>query len=108
MNQVYWMLFLMLFPIMSLFTSLVTIALWFLQRKRVDDAKTLLVFGTIGAIGGYLVAFLYFYITRSESIVSLLNLSLLGLFIGSGYSMMLTPAFWKFKRSRGQTKESNQ
>lgn len=76
---------------MCFFTNFV-VAIILLFRKnneRKKEAKRMLIVGAFGSIAGYIIALLYFYLTRGGSFSSLTELSFIGFLVGAGYSMIL-------------------
>lgn len=87
MDNLYYTIFFIAFPVMCLFSNLVASVFW-LFGERKQEAKLLLVSGCIGAIFGYFIALTYFLIARDISTVELFELSTIGLLVGSGYLML--------------------
>jgi hypothetical protein len=69
-------------------THIVIACVWLLGDRRREALRSIWI-GALGAIIGYFIAFVYFYVTRDEGILSLLDLSVIGLLVGGGYSIIV-------------------
>ncbi len=87
MNNVYFTIFLIAVPIMTLFSYSATILWWVVGNKR-REAKQFLSVCLAGAVSGYIVALIYFCIARELSILELFRISTIGLMVGGGYSVL--------------------
>jgi Na+-transporting NADH:ubiquinone oxidoreductase subunit NqrE len=74
--------------------------MWFFGKRR-QEAKRILIIGAVGSIAGYIIALIYFYITRNENILSIIELSFIGLLVGAGYSMIFFSLLPKKIRLKG-------
>lgn len=92
---------------MCFFTNFV-VAIILLFRKnneRKKEAKRMLIVGAFGSISGYIIALLYFYLTRDESFLSIVNLSSIGFLVGAGYTMILFSLLPRKLRLKGVIEE---
>lgn len=92
---------------MCFFTNFV-VAIILLFRKnneRKKEAKRMLIVGAFGSIAGYIIALLYFYFTRDESFLSIVNLSSIGFLVGAGYTMILFSLLPRKLRLKGVIEE---
>ena len=106
MDKVYYTIFFMALPIMCLMSYLVVAGIWFFGERK-EEAKRLLIVGVFGSIAGYLIALLYFYITRDEAFLSIVELSSIGFLVGAGYTMILFSILPRRLRLKGIIEENN-
>ena len=107
MGELYYTLFIIIFPIMCFFTNFV-VAIILLFRKnneRKEEAKRILIVGAFGSIAGYIIASIYFYLTRDETFLSVVELSCIGFLVGAGYAMILFSILPRRLRLKGLVEE---
>lgn len=88
MNNIYITIFLIALPVMTLFSYSITMLWWAVGNRR-REAKRFLLVGLAGAVSGYVIALIYFYISRELQATELFRISSIGLMVGGGYSMLV-------------------
>ncbi|WHI47266.1 hypothetical protein [Microbulbifer sp. VAAF005] len=96
MKEVYFLLFFLALPIMSLGMNIFTVGYWLL-RKRFTDSKKLSFSMVVGGVLGYIIAAIYFFSARGGGLVETLNLSSIGVLVGAGYVSMLCSLWLRYK-----------
>lgn len=100
MDKVYYTIFFLALPIMCLLSYFVVTVIWFFGKRR-EEAKRVFIVGAIGGFVGYLIALIYFYLTRDGTLISIAELSYIGFLVGAGYTTILFSLLPKKLRLKG-------
>ena len=85
-------------------SDLVIATIWFFGKKK-EEAKRWFLAGGFGGIVGYFIALIYFYVTRNETFLSVIELSYVGFLVGAGYTMILFSLLPRRLRLKGVIEE---
>jgi len=88
MDALYYTIFLIVFPIMIVMSYTIIACVWLFTNRK-QEAKQVLASGGFGGVVGYILIFIYFYLTRDADFWALVDLSFVGFLAGAGYSMLL-------------------